>query len=92
RVIYSELNNCTPVIDILPDLQAIRCFGLSEYTKQDIRNFSNINELRNYYIRTTDVPACGLWTQDDCAGCYSREIGDCSGGCLLFKAKQIYGA
>ena len=92
RVIYSELNNCTPVIDILPDLQAIRCFGLSEYTKQDIRNFSNIGELRSYYIRTTDVPACGLWTEDDCAGCYAREIGDCSGGCLLFKAKQIYGA
>lgn len=89
RVIYSELNNCTPVIDILPDLQAIRCFGLSEYTKQDIRNFSNINELRNYYIRTVDVKACGVWTQEQCAGCYAREIGDCSGGCLLFKAKLL---
>ena len=90
RVIFSELNNCTPVIDILPDLRAIRCFGLSEHTKQDIRNFSGIGELRDYYVKTVDIPACGLWSESDCADCYSRELGNCSGGCLLFKADQIF--
>ena len=90
RVIFSELNNCTPVIDILPDLCAIRCFGLSEHTKLDIRNFRSIEELRDHYIRTVDIPACGLWTESDCAGCYDRECGACSGGCLEFKAKQLF--
>jgi hypothetical protein len=90
RVIFCELNNCTPVIDILPDLRAIRCFGLSEYTKQDIDKYRNIGELRDYYIKTVDMPACRLWTEDDCADCYDRECGDCSGGCLLFKAKQLF--
>lgn len=90
RVIFCELNNCTPVIDILPDLRAIRCFGLSEYTKRDIRDFRSIGELRNHYINTVDRPAHSLWTSDECRDCYERECGECSGGCLLFKAKQLF--
>lgn len=90
RSILCETHNCTPVIDILPDLQAIRCFGLSEYTKQDIRNFRNIGALRNYYIKTVDRPAHGIYTTEKCRDCYHREIGDCSGGCLLYKAKQLF--
>jgi hypothetical protein len=85
RAIISEIQNCTPVIDILPDLRAIRCFGLSEQTKQEIRNFSGIDELRDYYINTVDRPALSMRTSDKCANCPSRELGDCSCGCLLFK-------
>ena len=90
RVIYSEMNNCSPVIDILPDLRAIRCFGLSEHTKRDIRDFRNINELRKHYISTVDSPACGIWTEEQCADCDNRELGGCSCGCLLFKADQLF--
>ena len=89
RVIFCEFNNCTPVIDILPDLRAIRCFGLSEHTKQDIRDYKNIEELGMYYINTVDRPACELWTEDVCKDCYSRETGRCSCGCLLFKADRL---
>jgi MoaA/NifB/PqqE/SkfB family radical SAM enzyme len=90
RSIVCETHNCTPVIDILPDLQAIRCFGLSEYTKQDIRNFRSIKELRSFYIKTVDRPAHSLWTDEKCSTCYERESGTCSGGCLLFKADQLF--
>ena len=90
RSIVCETFNCTPVIDILPDLQAIRCFGLSEYTKQDIRDFTSIEELRNHYIKTVDRPAHSLWSSEECEDCYSRECGACSGGCLLFKAGQLF--
>ena len=90
RSIFCEINNCSPVIDILPDLRAIRCFGLSEHTKQDIRDFRDITELRNHYISTVDAPACRVWTEDRCAECWDREGGDCSCGCLLFKADQIF--
>ena len=85
RVIFCEINNCTPVIDILPDLRAIRCFGLSEYTKQDIRDFRDIEELRRHYTSTVDIPACNIWAEEECAACYNRETGWCSSGCLLFK-------
>ncbi|NLA88104.1 MAG: radical SAM protein [Clostridiales bacterium] len=90
RSIVCETHNCTPVIDILPDLRAIRCFGLSEYTKRDIRDFRSIGELRDHYINTVDRPAHSLWTSDECKDCLERELGACSGGCLLFKAKQLF--
>jgi hypothetical protein len=90
RSIVCETHNCTPVIDILPDLHAIRCFGLSEYTKRDIRDFRNMGALRNHYINTVDRPAHGLWTSDKCKDCYERERGACSGGCLLFKAERLF--
>jgi hypothetical protein len=90
RSIVCETHNCTPVIDVLPDLRAIRCFGLSEYTKRDIRDFHSIGELREHYIRTVDRPAHSLWASDECSGCFERECGACSGGCLLFKAKQLF--
>lgn len=90
RAIVCEIHNCSPVIDVLPDLQAIRCFGLSEYTKRDIRDFRNITELANHYITTVDRPACGIASSPECAECYMCQTGDCSGGCLLFKAKKLF--
>ena len=90
RAILCELNNCTPVIDVLPDLQAIRCFGLSEYSKRDIRDFRNIGELRKHYIDTVDRPACRISASPECEGCYNGESGECSGGCLLFKADSLF--
>ena len=90
RAIVCELHNCSPVIDILPDLQAIRCFGLSEYTKRDIRDFRNISHLADYYIETVDKPACSVWSSPECEDCFERITGDCSGGCLLFKADQLF--
>jgi len=89
RAIFSEVTNCSPVVDILPDLRAIRCFGMSEYTKQDIRDFRNIEELRKHYLYTVDQPACKVWTSDECKDCYNRELARCSCGCLLFKADQL---
>lgn len=90
RAIVCELHNCTPVIDVLPGLKAIRCFGLSEYTKRDIHDFRDISELRTHYMNTVDRPSCGLWTSVECRECYNRESGACSGGCLLYKAEQIF--
>jgi len=91
RAILCETNNCTPVIDILPGLKAIRCFGLSEYTKQDIRDFKNIESLRRFYIDTVDRPSHALSTSALCEDCYNRESGECSSGCLLFKADRLFG-
>jgi len=88
RAIVCEIHNCTPVVDVLPDLQAIRCFGLSEYTKQNIRDFKNIAALRKHYINTVDRPAHAISSSNECIDCAERELGACSGGCLLFKAEK----
>ena len=90
RAIVCEIHNCSPVIDILPDLKAIRCFGLSEHTKQDIHEFRNLTDLAEYYIHTVDRPACALAASPECRDCSSSINGDCSGGCLLFKAGGLF--
>lgn len=72
---------CIPVIDILPDLTAIRCFGLSDISKQPIGDFADINELRDFYYSNLDLKLCKVQLKDGCDKCdmYPHR---CYGGCL----------
>lgn len=88
-ILKNRRTGCAPVIDILPDFTAVRCFGLSEYTKADIRDFASISDLRNYYIRTLDAYAVNAYHNPKCASCYKHKTMKCSGGCLIYKIKQI---
>ena len=87
--ISDKIVKCSPVIDIRQDLTAVRCFGLSECTKQDIRNFSGIRELENYYRRTIDAYGCNTVYSEKCIDCHARLVQKCNGGCLAFKIKDI---
>ncbi len=80
---------CRPVIDILPDMTAIRCFGLSEFTKQRIDDFSGIQELERFYLNTVDAYACNTAYMKKCIDCHRRETLTCMGGCISFKMDQI---
>lgn len=87
--ITDKIVKCSPVIDIRQDLTAVRCFGLSECTKQKISDFSGIRELENYYLRTIDAYACNTVYSEKCVDCHAREVRKCNGGCLAFKIKDI---
>lgn len=87
--IQDKIVKCSPVIDIRQDLTAVRCFGLSECTKQNIGDFSGIRELENYYLRTIDAYACNTVYSEKCVDCHAREVRKCNGGCLAFKIKDI---
>lgn len=87
--ITDKIVKCSPVIDIRQDLTAVRCFGLSECTKQNISDFSGIRELENYYLRTIDAYACNTVYSEKCVDCHAREVRKCNGGCLAFKIKDI---
>lgn len=78
-------SKCNPVIDILPDLTAIRCFGLSEYTKQDIRNYKSIDELSIYYSKEFDDKYARKCSFGKCESCNDRLNSNCYGGCLSEK-------
>ena len=80
---------CNPVIDITQDLKAVRCFGLSEYTKQDISNFDCIDDLRAFYIKNIDAYAYNTAYSHICTDCKLRESLKCNGGCLSFKINDI---
>ncbi len=81
--------SCSPVIDILPDLTIIRCFGLSDYTKKSMLDFDNISEARGYYQRTIDAFSCNVYHSDECGTCKQRNVGNCSGGCFCFNIESI---
>lgn len=80
---------CAPVIDIMADGTAVRCFGLSEYTKVNIRDFATITDLRRYYLRTVDAYAMNCYYDANCADCYKFKTAKCSAGCLVYKMKNI---
>ncbi len=89
RSIVSEVQNCSPVVDILPDLTAVRCFGLSEYTKENIRDFKDINELTEYYNKNIDCVSRDFYSSPECKDCFKRRNRKCSGGCYTYKMDKI---
>lgn len=90
--IFAPTVSCNPIIDILPDLTIIRCFGLSEHTKMNMLDFNNISEARNYYLRTIDAFSCNTCHSSECNSCKERIFGNCNGGCLCFKINDIIDA
>lgn len=83
--IVGHCSTCEPVVDILPSLQAIRCFGLSDSTKVNIRDFKNIDELYAYYSDIYDKRLRHIPCIEDCRTCEEYSNATCMGGCLTFK-------
>ena len=84
---YINPTVCRPVIDILPGLQTIRCFGMSEQTA-NIEDFRNLYELSNYFHCKTDQYLAPLHVSLKCDGCEARYRG-CNMGCLRAKAGRL---
>ena len=80
-------HTCHPVIDILPDLTAVRCFGLSKYLKVSIEKMKNMENLRNYFINQIDIYSRLSFVSDSCADCKVRILDKC-GLCFTYKMKQ----
>ncbi len=89
NAVNNETVHCNPVVDIRHDLTAVRCFGLSEYTKVKISDFECYADLINYYRNTVDVYAGSTCSSAACADCYRNKTLKCYGGCLAFKINDI---
>jgi sulfatase maturation enzyme AslB (radical SAM superfamily) len=77
---------CNPVIDILPDLNAIRCFGMSETSKVKINSFNNIMDLYEYYKNNIDNATKEYPNiSNRCSHCIHYVSHNCMGGCLGFR-------
>lgn len=87
--ILSTCSTCDPVIDILPDLTAVRCFGMSDHLKVNIENFSSARELANYFRTEIDSYKYISVGNPECVECPKRLIQDCTGGCLAYKDALI---
>lgn len=78
---------CSPVIDILPDLTAVRCFGLSKSTKIQIKDFKTIENIRKYFINKVDLYAKLSFIDKNCENCKMRYLDKC-GICFTYKLKK----
>ncbi len=87
--VASPLSACRPVIDIMPDLTAIRCFALSEFEPVNIADFDNLEELNNRFMRRVDRPAFRIFAEPECENCSLRRTWQCCQGCMGFKLPEI---
>lgn len=82
-------SKCNPVIDILPDLSMIRCFGLSENLVQHLEDYENNPlDIVHFYRQKFDNLAYTIPTFEDCKTCPEALKQKCMGGCLAFKEKK----
>lgn len=89
RNLLCEVINCEPVIDILPDLRAIRCFALSDCHKANISDFNDIFELKAYFSNMFDAYGYNVLASKECKNCHDAQVMKCSGGCYAFKIKRM---
>lgn len=90
--IHTNLNDnpkCEPVIDILPDLKVVRCFGCSELCKAELDHFGNLNEIKDYFAQTIDKPSYLINASKRCETCLYQNTGTCTGGCIAFKEQKL---
>lgn len=84
--ILHETAKCHPVIDILQDLKAVRCFGCSDKALAvPISIFKRESDVAGYYQANLDSIANFVSIDPKCDGCYMKRKGDCQAGCISFK-------
>lgn len=89
--LIGEKSICRPVIDILPDLTAIRCFGMSDVCKVKITEFKSVTDLANFFLKEIDFRIANTLKHNDCDSCYKYKTLQCAGGCLCFRKKYLKG-
>lgn len=80
---------CIPVIDILPNLVAIRCFGMSNQNAVSIDDFRSLDDLIQYFYINIDERAHQICKYKKCENCYEKRIGKCMSGCMSFIKKDL---
>lgn len=86
--IYSH-HRCRPVIDVLPNLDVVRCFGMSEVLKVKLTNFENMGQVRGYFEHEIDSLMNVIPATKECIACVYKNTNECMGGCLAFKLKDF---
>ena len=80
---------CRPVIDVLPDLRAVRCFGMSAFEKVGIRDYASVDDLAAHFMRRIDRPAYRIKAMPECENCHLRRTWLCCQGCMGYKMVEI---
>ncbi len=80
---------CSPVLDILPNLDVIRCFAMSDYHKVKMHDFKSIGEIRRHFELEIDHYAYSFPPSNDCISCHEYLVGQCSCGCYAYRLQSM---
>lgn len=75
---------CMPVLDIMPNLKVIRCFGTNHLGNCNLRDYDNAMEVFEYFAKNIDKGVNGLEFTKECNKCKLHKRYKCGGGCLAF--------
>lgn len=86
-----EHAGCVPVIDILPDLTLVRCFGVSDKKYAvPMEAFDTESDAECFFRTQIDNLCSFIPAEEDCikSSCEYMYQGKCQGGCLSYKMKR----
>lgn len=82
-------NQCSPAMDIRPNLDVSRCFVFEDVIKVNIKDFNNATELTKYFYNKIDRFKFTIPTYPECTTCTFFKDKKCQGGCLSYKPIPI---
>lgn len=80
--VASSLGACTPVLDVTPELEVIRCFALSNLPRIKLLDFHNEDEISDWFVKNVDHQLLKQGCFPQCSTCPHFIKGRCYGGCL----------
>ena len=80
----SRMGCCEPVLDVTPELEAIRCFALSKLARVKVTDFPNENAIWHWFLQHVDFQLLPQGCFSHCSECLHFKSGRCSGGCLAW--------
>jgi cyclic pyranopterin phosphate synthase len=78
----SGMGPCTPVLDVTPELEVIRCFALSKLTRLKLADFHSEKEIEDWFVKHLDTQLLHRGCFSFCSQCQHFKKGRCYGGCL----------
>jgi cyclic pyranopterin phosphate synthase len=85
----SRLGVCEPVMDVTPELEAVRCFALSNTPRVKVTDFGSEQEMSDWFRLNTDYQLLNSGVFPHCAECEHFRKGRCYGGCLAWHQEEI---
>lgn len=85
----NSLHKCNPVLDVLPNLEVVRCFGMSNEMKVNLLDFNDSKQIAGYFRHEIDNLMSLVSASEECINCPHKNADLCTGGCLAFKADEF---
>jgi cyclic pyranopterin phosphate synthase len=87
--IASRMGACEPVMDVTPELEAVRCFALSDTQRVKVTDFGSEQEISDWFRLNTDYQLLNSGIFPHCVDCPHFQSGRCFGGCLAWHQDKI---